>query len=111
MRAPSSPRGHHRLLLELRGRRSTEAAFCAEAHVIQHQSESHALGRSSRRVAFLAAAVLFAGSITASAADLCVDPSGAKGCAATISAAVAAANPGDAIRVHAGTYHEGVVIT
>lgn len=79
--------------------------------MIQHQSESHALGRSSRRVAFLAAAVLFAGSITARAADLCVDPSGAKGCAATISAAVAAANPGDAIRVHAGTYHESVVIT
>src|SRR5689334_23337240 len=49
-------------------------------------------------------------STAAHAATLCVDPSGHGGCKTTISAAVAAANPGDVIRVSKGTYHEDVVI-
>lgn len=40
---------------------------------------------------------------------LCVNPSG-RGCYTTIGAAVAAASPGDVIRVARGTYHENVVI-
>jgi parallel beta-helix repeat protein len=47
----------------------------------------------------------------ASAADLCVTPSGAGGCYPTISAAVAAASSGDVIHVGQGVYHEDVVIT
>ena len=43
--------------------------------------------------------------------DLCVNPGGKGGCAATIGAAVAAAAPNDIIRVGKGTYHENVVIT
>ena len=71
---------------------------------------SKTLARIIPRVAVLAATVLSLGSISARAADLCVDPSGKGGCTTTISAAVAAANPFDVIRVHAGTYHEDVVI-
>lgn len=48
---------------------------------------------------------------TLTAATLCVDEDGKPGCMATISAAVAAASPGDTIRVEPGTYHEQVVIT
>jgi len=47
----------------------------------------------------------------AAAATRCVQPDGRSGCAATISAAVAAAAPGDIIVVHRGTYHEGVTVT
>jgi nitrous oxidase accessory protein NosD len=47
----------------------------------------------------------------AAAATLCVNPSGKMGCYTTISAAVAAAAPGDVIQVHDGTYHEAVTIT
>ena len=46
----------------------------------------------------------------ASAATLCVAPGGTGGCTATISAAVAAASPGDTIYVHHGTYAEEVII-
>jgi parallel beta-helix repeat protein len=46
----------------------------------------------------------------ASAATLCVNPTGAYGCQQTISAAVAAASPGDIINVAPGTYPETVVI-
>jgi len=56
----------------------------------------------------LAAAPLL--SSAAYAATLCVDPSGHGGCKKTISAAVAAASPGDVIRVGEGVYHEDVVI-
>jgi len=42
------------------------------------------------------------------ASDLCVNPGGKSGCSTTIGAAVAAASPGDIIRVAKGTYHEPV---
>src|SRR6516165_11353776 len=41
---------------------------------------------------------------------LCVNPSGKGGCFSMISAAVAAANPGDTIQVAQGKYFEDVVI-
>lgn len=47
----------------------------------------------------------------ASAASLCVNPGGTLGCKSTISAAVAAASPGDTIMVASGTYKEEVTIT
>jgi parallel beta helix pectate lyase-like protein len=45
------------------------------------------------------------------AATLCVNPGGTSGCKSTISAAVAAANPGDTIQVSPGTFKEDVGIT
>ena len=48
--------------------------------------------------------------ISASAATLCVNPGGTRGCSATISAAVAAATSNDTITVAKGSYHEAVVI-
>src|ERR1017187_131834 len=45
------------------------------------------------------------------AATLCVDEDGKPGCMATISAAVAAASPGDTIVVDPARSHEEVVIT
>jgi parallel beta-helix repeat protein len=47
---------------------------------------------------------------SAVAATLCVNPSGKGGCFSMISAAVAAANPGDTIQVAQGKYFEDVVI-
>lgn len=47
---------------------------------------------------------------SAVAATLCVNPQGSGSCFSTISAAVAAAAPGDTINVAAGTYKEDVVI-
>src|SRR5580698_8123070 len=44
-------------------------------------------------------------------ATLCVNPTGATGCQATIGAAVAAAKSGDVIQVAAGTYKEDVTIS
>ncbi len=44
------------------------------------------------------------------AATLCVNPQGSGGCQSSISAAVAAASPGDTILVASGTYTEDVVI-
>ena len=46
----------------------------------------------------------------ATAATLCVNPTGSSGCQKTISAAVAAASPHDTISVAAGTYSESVTI-
>lgn len=66
-------------------------------------------GRIASLTAASAAAIAFI-PLTASAATLCVAPGGSGGCAATISAAVAAANPGDTIYVHHGTYAEEVVV-
>jgi hypothetical protein len=48
---------------------------------------------------------------TAAAATLCVNSSGTSGCKSTINAAVAAAAPGDTIKVAEGVYREDVVIT
>jgi parallel beta-helix repeat protein len=45
------------------------------------------------------------------AATLCVNPTAASGCQATIGAAVSAAMPGDTIQVAAGTYKEDVTIS
>ncbi|HUB28643.1 MAG TPA: right-handed parallel beta-helix repeat-containing protein [Terracidiphilus sp.] len=53
---------------------------------------------------------LFAAS-SLTAATLCVNPGGKSGCKSSISAAVAAASPGDTIQVAQGTYKEDVVIT
>jgi len=54
---------------------------------------------------------LAACSSLAAAATLCVNPAGTNGCYKTISAAVAAAAPGDLIQVWDGTYAEEVTIT
>ena len=78
--------------------------------MIFNHIQATTLARIPTRVALVAASALLLGSVPARAADLCVDKSGAGGCTKTIAAAVAAANPYDVIRVHAGTYHEDVVI-
>jgi parallel beta-helix repeat protein len=49
--------------------------------------------------------------LSASAATLCVNPSGSHGCNSTIGAAVAAASPGDVIQVRPGVYNEQVIVT
>jgi hypothetical protein len=54
---------------------------------------------------------LVALSPAAFATNWCVNPNGNNGCQTTISAAVAAAAPGDVIYVSRGTYKEGVIIT
>jgi nitrous oxidase accessory protein NosD len=59
----------------------------------------------------LVSASLMAFSQAALAATWCVNPKGAEGCKTTISAAVAAAAPGDTIYVGHGTYKEGVILT
>jgi len=68
---------------------------------------------SLRSVAFpIAASAFFILSVPSlRAATLCVNPAGTGGCQSTINAAIAAASPGDTIRVASGTYKEDVVIT
>jgi parallel beta-helix repeat protein len=62
-------------------------------------------------VGFTAAAAAALGlCLPAAAATRCVRPGGGSGCASTISAAVAAAQPGDTIVVERGTYAEDVII-
>ena len=61
-------------------------------------------------------AVIFCGLMTLgfnllSAATLCVNPSGASGCYATIGAAVSAAKANDRINVAPGQYAEAVIVT
>jgi nitrous oxidase accessory protein NosD len=58
----------------------------------------------------LVASLLFAGAGHSAAATLCVNTAGAHSCFSTIGDAVAAASPGDTIRVASGTYREYVVI-
>jgi parallel beta-helix repeat protein len=56
------------------------------------------------------ASLLLGGAAGASAATLCVNPSGQGGCMTSISAAVQAASAGDTIQVAPGTYTEDVMI-
>jgi len=67
--------------------------------------------RILRRGAGLALVSLLVASSMAMAATLCVNPGGKFGCKSTISAAVAAAGPGDTVVVTQGTYKEQVTIT
>lgn len=64
------------------------------------------------RFTLTALATVFAGSFgqPLTAATLCVNPGGTGGCKSSISAAVAAAGPGDTIQVAHGTYKEDVHI-
>src|ERR1700744_2750018 len=66
---------------------------------------------SACRFAGLGLLSLFGASSLMLASTLCVNPGGHLGCKSTISAAVAAASPGDTIVVAPGTYKEAVVIT
>ena len=59
----------------------------------------------------LAVLLTLGASSLASAATLCVNHGGTSGCKSTISAAVAAASPGDTIEVAPSTYREQVTIT
>lgn len=68
---------------------------------------------SFRKFSFALAALgsaLGLGSYQSFATTLCVNPGGTGGCSSTIAAAVAAAAPGDIIKVAAGTYAEDVII-
>jgi nitrous oxidase accessory protein NosD len=65
----------------------------------------------SLALSFAASAFLLCAAPTLMAATLCVNPGGIGSCKSTISAAVAAASPGDTIRVAPGTYKEEIVIT
>jgi nitrous oxidase accessory protein NosD len=68
-------------------------------------------GQSMRRFISLGLLAIFGASGVSIAATRCVNPGGKFGCYSTISAAVAAASPGDTILVWPGTYKEQVVIT
>lgn len=59
---------------------------------------------------FTAGAAVAGYGASASAATLCVNPGGTSGCMATISAAVAAAAPGDTVAIAPGTYKDDIVI-
>ena len=74
------------------------------------QYERITTARSTRHIVGIGLLSLFAAS-TLTAATICVNPGGTSGCKSTISAAVAAASPGDLIQVSQGTYKEAVVIT
>ena len=71
----------------------------------------HTLRTIPRGKIHLLAFFFFAASGISAAATLCVNPAGKAGCLSTISAAVAAASPGDTIRVAQGIYKEQVTIT
>ena len=66
---------------------------------------------STRHIVGIGLLSLFAASTLTAATTICVNPGGTSGCKSTISAAVAAASPGDVIQVSQGTYKEAVVIT
>jgi len=74
------------------------------------QNERTISAKPTRHLVGLGLLSLFAVS-TLTAATICVNPGGTSGCKSTISAAVAAASPGDVIQVSQGTYKEAVVIT
>jgi hypothetical protein len=86
----------------------------------QHQNKTkRKVGRAAITLllALLAAALLLAvqpivaGPTTQLQATHCVTPDGVGGCASSIGQALAAAHPGDTIRVATGTYTENVVIS
>jgi len=62
-------------------------------------------------IGLTAVALSFFGMSQATAATLCVEPTGAMGCFNTVQGAVGAANPGDHIWVAPGVYYENVVVT
>ena len=66
--------------------------------------------RSLRVLVAAFGAALLAGATGGRAAELCVNPKGAKGCYSTINDAINQANPGDTVRVGRGPYSEHVVI-
>jgi hypothetical protein len=69
------------------------------------------VSESPRSCSLFIGLALFTVCSAASAATLCVNPGGTAGCRSTISAAVAAASPGDIVQVGQGIYREQVVIT
>jgi len=74
--------------------------------------DPHRLARTARfHRSLVAVSLALSWAASCRAATLCVDQHGKTGCVATISAAVAAAAPGDTIQVDAGFYHEDIVIT
>jgi parallel beta-helix repeat protein len=79
-------------------------------HAAAHSSTPGARPASRGTSLVLAFASLVLLPAAARAADLCVNQHGGTGCVTTIAAAVAAAAPGDTIRVAPGTYHEDVVL-
>ena len=82
---------------------------------MSHTSKNIATGQTTHRPSRMLAVLttfLCCGALTAaSAATLCVSRQKLPWCSTTISAAVAAAAPGDTILVAPGTYRESVVIT
>ena len=62
-------------------------------------------------IGLTAVLALFFGMAQATAATLCVEPTGAMGCYLTVQDAVDAAAPGDQIWVAPGVYYENVVVT
>ena len=78
-------------------------------HFLQDPLKDFQIGLRSGMIG-LSLTTLLALGASAQAATLCVDQHNKTGCLSTISAAVAAAQPGDTINVDSGTYKEDVVI-
>src|SRR5580658_1281539 len=78
-------------------------------HFSQNPLKFFGINRLSSMVG-LSLSTLLALGASAQAATLCVDQHNKTGCLSTISAAVAAAQPGDTINVDSGTYKEDIVI-
>jgi parallel beta-helix repeat protein len=73
-------------------------------------SNSNRFGVWTKATVTFAVWLIFAGAQGASAATLCVNPTGKGGCFATITAAVTAATVNDTIQVAKGTYDEDIVV-
>jgi parallel beta-helix repeat protein len=74
------------------------------------RSSANSFGVRKKATVTFAVWIIFAGAQAASAASLCVNPTGKGGCFTTITAAVAAAAVNDTIQVAKGTYDEDIVI-